>query len=427
MKKYFLSAAVAAACLLGTVSCDTHGNAPGNTIPQPILDAFSSDYPSATDVTWAQKSGHAVADFTLPESDGSQSRNAAWYDLVDYRRDMDEKEMPYDRIPEAVRAAFEATEYAAEPWRRDREVDYLMREGYETLYVIGVEKSENGAETEVDLYFTAAGELVREVVDADPYEDYEEYLPQTPAASVDGWLAERFPDARIIDVDHEDGLTEVELLADGLKHEVYFQGDNFVMLKTEYEGRNLQRVDAAILAAAQGQYPGGMVEEVERYETTEQVYYCVEMRDGRREVQFYLDEAGQVIERPTPPVGGGVPVDEDLARFIADRYPGAVVVDRDHDDGYVVLDIRHDGVEKEVRFNGRGEWVGTSWEVRADALPQAVLDKLAADYQGYRPDDEADVLDTPQGMRYVVELEGREEITVTFDAAGNVLGERYDD
>ena len=122
-----------------------------------------------------------------------------------------------------------------------------------------------------------------------------------------------------------------------------------------------------------------------------------------------------------------MPVDEDLARFIADRYPGAVVVDRDHDDGYVVLDIRHDGVEKEVRFNGRGEWVGTSWEVCADALPQAVLDKLATDYQGYRPDDEADVLDTPQGLRYVVELEGREEITVTFDAAGNVLGERYDD
>ena len=426
MKKCFLSTAVAAVCLLGTVSCDQHKNDVGTTIPQPILDAFESDYPLAKSVTWAQKSGPAVADFTLSEDDGSQSRNAAWYDLVDYARDMDEKELPYERIPEAVRTAFEATEYAAEPWQRDREVDCLTRGGYEVLYVIEVEKRENGVETELALYFTAAGELVREVADADPNEDYEEYLPQTPAASVDEWLAERFPDARIIDVDKEDGLTEVELLADGLKHEVYFQGDDFVMLKTEYEGLDLQRLDAAILAAVQAQYPNGTIDEVERCETTEQVYYCVELLDGRREVQLCLDEAGQVIERPEPPVGS-VPVDDGQAQFIADRYPDAVTIDRDYDDGYVVIEIRHEGVEKEVRFNGQGEWVDTSWEMRSSALPQAVLDKLAAQYPAYRLGDEAEVFDTPQGLRYEVELEGRDELTVTLDASGNVLGERWDD
>ena len=44
-------------------------------------------------------------------------------------------------LPEAVRTAFAATEYAAAPWSVD-DVDMLEREGVETVYVIEVEKHE---------------------------------------------------------------------------------------------------------------------------------------------------------------------------------------------------------------------------------------------------------------------------------------------
>lgn len=427
MKKFFLSAAVVAACLFGTVSCDKHGGELAPAIPQAILDAFENDYASAVNVSWKQKSGHAVADFTLPEADGTNTRNSAWYSLLDYTRDMNEKELPYEAVSEAVRLAFEATDYAREPWQRDREVDCLLRDGYESIYVIGVEKKETGVETEVDLYYTAAGELVRELVDADPDEDYEEYLPQTPDGSVEDWLAQRFPNARIIDVDREHDMTEVEFVADGLVHEVIFRAGAFALLKTEYEGRSLEWVDAAVLAAVQTLYPDGIVEEVTRYETADRVYYSVEVRNGRHEEECYLDENGQQIERPAGDAEGGVSVGEVYEQFVAGRYPGAVIAGRDDDDGYVVIEIRHEGVEKDVRFNGRGEWVDTTWDIASAALPQAILDALATDYAGYRVDREAEVVETSAGMAYAVELEGRNELLVLFDATGKVIKEYTDD
>ncbi len=108
------------------------------------------------------------------------------------------------------------------------------RRGYGALYVIGVEKSENGAETEVDLYFTAAGELVREVVDADPYEDYEEYLPQMPAARwTAGWPGVS-PMPASSTWTMKTASPRWNFAGRRAEARACFQG-NFVMLKTEYE------------------------------------------------------------------------------------------------------------------------------------------------------------------------------------------------
>ena len=60
------------------------------------------------------------------------------------------------------------------------------------------------------------------IIDADDYQDYQEYLPHNPAASISEWLTQNFPGARIIDVDDEDGGTEMEIIADGWKHEILF-------------------------------------------------------------------------------------------------------------------------------------------------------------------------------------------------------------
>ena len=74
----------------------------------------------------------------------------------------------------------------------DDEVDVLKRNGdSEILYVIDVEKNEGGKETDVDLYYTAEGVLVKEVIDAEDEKDYQDYLPQTPSGTVESWLKEK--------------------------------------------------------------------------------------------------------------------------------------------------------------------------------------------------------------------------------------------
>ena len=188
-------------------------------IPEAIRSAFYAQYGEGARVQWSKKDGYAVADF---EGAGPGGEQTVWYGMTDGAWAMTETEILLSALPESVAAAFAATEYAAAPWRASREVDVLSRSTGETLYVIEVEKNENGRETEADLFFTEAGVLAKVVLDADREAGYSGYLPQQPAGNVEAGLDEHFPGAGIVDVERENGGTEVEIVWDGLAHDVIF-------------------------------------------------------------------------------------------------------------------------------------------------------------------------------------------------------------
>ena len=84
---------------------------------------------------------------------------------------------------------------------------------------------------------------IKEIIEINPddYKDYQEYLPQTPSNTVESWLKENYPDARIIDLDNEDGGTEVEFISGNLKHEAFFnRAQAWVYTKTEYSGISMR-------------------------------------------------------------------------------------------------------------------------------------------------------------------------------------------
>lgn len=403
-------------------------------IPEAIRSAFYAQYGDGARVQWSKKDGYAVADFDGAGPGGEQT---VWYGMTDGAWAMTEAEILFSALPESVAAAFAATEYAAAPWHVGREVDVLRRSAGETLYVIEVEKNENGRETEADLFFTEAGVLAKVVLDADREAGYSGYLPQQPGGSIEAWLAEHFPGAGIVDVERENGGTEVEIVWDGLAHDIIFDATgNWVRTKTEYGRRDLDRVPQAVILAAEAAAPGAVVEEVERYETAANgIYYVVDMENGRYDdMELYIDEQGNVMERPQQPdrgegsVGTGVPVADDVAAAIGERYPGAVILEKDYDDGYMEIDIRHDGRIKEVRFNGRGEWVDTTWDVRPDELPAAVSTSLAENYAAWRA-SEAEAVEFELGRFYLVELDGMHsaaELKVKLAENGHVLAEWRD-
>lgn len=403
-------------------------------IPEAIRSAFYAQYGDGARVQWSKKDGYAVADFDGAGPGGEQT---VWYGMTDGAWAMTEAEILFSALPESVAAAFAATEYAAAPWHVGREVDVLRRSAGETLYVIEVEKNENGRETEADLFFTEAGVLAKVVLDADREAGYSGYLPQQPGGSIEAWLAEHFPGAGIVDVERENGGTEVEIVWDGLAHDIIFDATgNWVRTKTEYGRRDLDRVPQAVILAAEAAAPGAVVEEVERYETAANgIYYVVDMENGRYDdMELYIDEQGNVMERPQQPdrgegsVGTGVPVADDVAAAIGERYPGAVILEKDYDDGYMEIDIRHDGRIKEVRFNGRGEWVDTTWDVRPDELPAAVSISLAENYAAWRA-SEAEAVEFELGRFYLVELDGMHsaaELKVKLAENGHVLAEWRD-
>ena len=77
-----------------------------------------------------------------------------------------------------------------------------------------------------------------------------------------------------------------------------------------------------------------------------------------------------------------------------------------NDDGYIEVEILHDGLEKEVVFNGRNEWIRTEWEIHRNQLPTEVIEVIEkAGYSSRHIDDDIDVIETDAGLKYEVEIE----------------------
>lgn len=134
-------------------------------VPAAVQAAFGEMFPAASHVEWEDKGGYMVADF---RSAGTVMQ--AWFDAAG-KWYMTEEDISYAELPRAVRTAYEAGDYAA--WHVD-DVDKLLRNGQETVYVLEVER----AEQEFDLYYSEDGVLLREVPDRDGNDDHGDMLPQ---------------------------------------------------------------------------------------------------------------------------------------------------------------------------------------------------------------------------------------------------------
>lgn len=412
---------------------DLHSNPVPENIPEKVILEFNAKYPNATNVTWSTKDTYAVANFYLASTrtGGHEPNNTAWFNMAGHWN-MTETEISYQQLPEAVKTAFEASPYAS--WRMDNEIDKLQRsDNNETLYIIEVSQKEGNVETEVDLYYTEEGILVKEIINAEADNDYHEYLPQQPEGNIQTWLDQNFPNVRIVDYDCEQNGTEVEIIANGLKHEILFDNQQqWVYTKTEYERRDLTQIPTSILnhlRTSPYYTSDNAIDDVEKYTTRDNgTYYCFELKTAYDDdVKVYVNETG-IISRPQNGSDGGnsnVPVEDELQNFIDQKYPGAIILEKDYDHGYLEIDILHDGIEKEIKFNGQNQWVRTEWEVRQ--LPDAIKNTITA--QGYTLDDnEFDYVETTDSSWYEVEVrKGRDELKLYISPTGEILRTEYDD
>lgn len=412
---------------------DLHSNPVPENIPEKVILEFNAKYPNATNVTWSTKDTYAVANFYLPSTrtESHEPNNTAWFNMAGHWN-MTETEISYQQLPEAVKTAFEASPYAS--WRIDNEIDKLQRsDNNETLYIIEASQKEGNVETEVDLYYTEEGILVKEIVNAEADNDYHEYLPQQPEGNIQTWLDQNFPNVRIVDYDCEQNGTEVEIIANGLKHEILFDNQQqWVYTKTEYERRDLTQIPTSILnhlRTSPYYTSDNAIDDVEKYTTRDNgTYYCFELKTAYDDdVKVYVNETG-IISRPQNGNDGGnsnVPVEDELQNFIDQKYPGAIILEKDYDHGYLEIDILHDGIEKEIKFNGQNQWVRTEWEVRQ--LPDAVKNTITA--QGYTLDDnEFGYVETADSIWYEVEVrKGRDELKLYISPTGEILRTEYDD
>lgn len=393
-------------------------------VPEAVVASFNEMYPGATGVQWSSKYSYWVADFggsidSKAASSQSAGTNSAWYDSTG-KWYMTEMNGGLDQLPDAVKTAFASSEYAS--WRVD-DIDKIIREGMQTVYVIEVEGMKDGVQMEIDLYYSEDGILVKEVVDEEDDYDYWDYIPSRPASSVEEAVASLYPGAKIVDVEEDDGAVEVEIIdADRIFRELYFSMSlEWLMTKTEVRYNALPAVVKSAFESSQ--YASYTVDDIDNYiKASGEEYYILEIESRNSDLKIKITSDGVVSEAgyedvELPYQGGNNASGNSMTSFIEEKYPGCRIEEAEEEDGYVKYEIFHDGKEKEVYFNGRGEWVWTQWDVRYQDLPESVKQALS----GYSIDD-ISYVETPSSVFYSVEVEGRgDDYTVKVTPDGQLI------
>lgn len=279
MKKTILLLAVAGA--LALQSCEN--NKKGVNVNAEVKEAFTAKYPGAKDVRWNTRNTYSIAEF---KDNGTNA--SAWFDGAGTWY-MTETDIPYAALPQTVQTAFKASEYGA--WRVD-DVDMIEREGAETVYVIEVEQ---GA-SEADLYYTPDGVLVKTLFDTDNDDDYEDFIPTQLPEGMQTYLDSRYPGWQLIEVNREQGRTEVEIVQERTAREVVFDAAG-QWVSTISDIRRSEVPQAVLQAIAASPYSGYEIDDIELVETPAGTWYVVELEDeiNDREVRLRIDAGGTIL------------------------------------------------------------------------------------------------------------------------------------
>lgn len=399
---FFVSALAVSTCIATGCSDDEDGRPPvTNPVSAEVQASFAEQFPGARDVEWEVRGTYAVADFSYADSQsGGWVSSTAWYSQTDGTWLMSEYDLRFERLPEAVKTAFQQSEYAG--WHVD-DVDLIRRDGVTLLYVVEVEQGGQ----EMDLYYAEDGVLVKALADTDGRHDYSDLIPATPTGSVQEFIQSRYPGARIVEIDADDGLTEVELIdADHVLREAVFnRSGEWLYTQTKVRRADLPATvtdawNASEYAAANGY----RLDDIDYYETaSDGNYYRLELESRYGDVKLKVTPDGDLSL--FTPTGGGTIVADTVDEAIQRLCPGAIVIEKDYDDGYLEVEIRHEGREKEMLFNGQNDWVLTRLDVAYRELPEAVLTAFRqSEYAQWELDD-ITYTQTPTGEWYVLEVE----------------------
>ena len=399
---FFVSALAVSTCIATGCSDDEDGRPPvTNPVSAEVQASFAEQFPGARDVEWEVRGTYAVADFSYADSQsGDWVSSTAWYSQTDGTWLMSEYDLRFERLPEAVKTAFQQSEYAG--WHVD-DVDLIRRDGVTLLYVVEVEQGGQ----EMDLYYAEDGVLVKALADTDGRHDYSDLIPATPTTLDRVFIQSRYPGARIVEIDADDGLTEVELIdADHVLREAVFnRSGEWLYTQTEVRRADLPATvtdawNASEYAAANGY----RLDDIDYYETaSDGNYYRLELESRYGDVKLKVTPDGDLSL--FTPTGGGTIVADTVDEAIQRLCPGAIVIEKDYDDGYLEVEIRHEGREKEMLFNGQNDWVLTRWDVAYRELPEAVLTAFRQSEYAQWELDGITYTQTPTGEWYVLEVE----------------------
>ena len=248
-----------------------------------------------------------------------------------------------------------------------------------------------------------------------------DHFPVT--TEMESFINERYPNARIVETERENGTYEVTIVHNNIVKEVIFDQSKQWIL-TVWDIRIAELPQSVADAKNNTQYADYRIDDADFVETPKQNYYLLELEKGKQEVKIRVAEDGTLLdtkadEIPTNTYKG---LTAEMETFIQEKYPNARIKDVDREHNSVEVEIIHDNKEKDVLFDLSSQWLYTTWELRIADLPANIAAaKNNTQYADYRIDD-ADFVETPQQNFYLLELEkGNREVKIKVAEDGTIL------
>ena len=255
-------------------------NEKGLTPNDAVTTAFDTKFPSATNVEWERKNTYDVADFTL-----NNLSNSAWFDNTGkwYMTEVDLEN--FTQLPNAIQTAFKASLY--KDWKIE-DLERLDRLNADTIYAIEVEKEEQ----EFDLFYSSDGILIKAVPDFDHDNDFDDFLPDyTIPTVIKTYIETNYPGARIIELDHENGGTEIDIIHENRGKELFFNS-SYEWLSTHYNVTVNEVETTAKQAFEASIYKEYYIDDIVKYETPSSNYYIYELEKGSTDVNIKITIEG---------------------------------------------------------------------------------------------------------------------------------------
>lgn len=321
--------------------------------------------------------------------------------------------------------------------------------------------------------------------------DYSEWLPQTPSDAVAAFISSHYPQAEYLHIYVGREVTKVKILDGHQSRLLLFDAEgNWLSTQTQLHVDKLP--DAVFAALRASAYAGCRIDEAKECLTaTDGNYYLLTLKDqdgNKQEIRIQEDgtlegeggeetpvlpgeneegDAGQDNSNEgdnnagnegdhngndnnnagnepeggngNEPEGGNEPgnnggflLKTEIDAFIAQRYPGAAITDRDYDEKELELELSYNGAQIKVRFELHPQgylWADSEWDLnlhQESAVPAPIretIDSRYANFQLYF----LKYTETAAGENYYMAgLKSgalKQDIKVKMDVQGNVLAE----
>ena len=302
-----------------------------------VFESFLiNKYPAVGGFEWSEKTVndnvYDLATFTYSTESKATYNAKAWFERGKGKWRMTEIDITFDELPDAVKQAFQASEYA--DWRIE-EVEKMERDGLEIKYEIEVKKEGS----EADLYYAPDGILL-DVIPDNPGNDNSGSLPLPAYDDIIAFINAHF--------------IKVKILHENRKKQVRFDLDaHWLFTKCKVE---LNEVPQTVVDAFNGsEYANYEIDEIEFYETPQGTYYVFELEMGDDEIEIKITPDGTVsIIGESGGNGGGNGIGElnpAFLSFINTQYPGAEIIGTNFPNVWIKVKIRHENLVKNVFFN----------------------------------------------------------------------------